>query len=79
MSDVNSPSVVRVSPWVSRTLEPAGPDRELDPSEVLSEIHDSFSRWGAEHLLRADPFNDADAGPNLGDKAAGRSVDNRHR
>ena len=55
-------------------------DRELhDPSEVLSEIHDSFSRWGAEHLLRADPFNDADAGPNLGDKAAGRSVDNRHR
>ena len=29
--------------------------------------------------MRADPFNDADAGPNLGDKAAGRSLDNRHR
>ena len=54
--------------------------RELDnPCEVLPEIHDSFSRWGSEHLLSADPFNDADAGANLGEKAAGRSVDNRHR
>ena len=40
--------------------------------------HDSFS-GGAEHLLRADPFNGADAGAGLGYRAAGRSVDNRHR
>ncbi len=55
-------------------------DRELhNPSEVLPEIHDSFTRWGSEHLLSADPLNNTDAGANLGDKAAGRSVDNRHR
>ena len=55
-------------------------DRELhNPGEVLSEIHDSFSRWGSEHLLSADPFNDTNARANLGEKAVSRSVDNHHR